>query len=200
MTFTGIKDTDFLILNQLSDDELGKVCQVNKYARKLCKDETFWLNRIGKNIQYSVDKYFKIYSKYLKGLKRNVDTSLYIVHARNFFGFKTNIEFYKFLKNLVGKFPALYFYVFAYSKGHKDLLDHIYTIDKNNLPNWINFDEFIFYLRRKILETFLKAVENKVISSSMPSIFDENISGFEKKHESFLISDHKLITELLNQI
>ena len=45
MALTGIKDVDFLILDLLNDDELGKVCQINKTAHFYCNDENFWLNR-----------------------------------------------------------------------------------------------------------------------------------------------------------
>jgi hypothetical protein len=43
---SGNKDTDFIILQKLNDDELGKVCKVNKYVNSLCKDETFWMQRL----------------------------------------------------------------------------------------------------------------------------------------------------------
>jgi hypothetical protein len=46
--FTGNKDVDFTILNMLDDRELGKVCQVNKYAKSLCENEIFWINRFEK--------------------------------------------------------------------------------------------------------------------------------------------------------
>ena len=45
-TLSGNKEADFLILNELSDYELGKVCKVNKYINSLCNDDIFWLNRI----------------------------------------------------------------------------------------------------------------------------------------------------------
>ena len=43
---TGIKDLDYVILNELEDRDLVNICQVNKEASKLCDDQTFWLNRI----------------------------------------------------------------------------------------------------------------------------------------------------------
>lgn len=43
--FTGNKDVDMTILNILDDRELGKVCQVNKYANSLCHVDLFWKNR-----------------------------------------------------------------------------------------------------------------------------------------------------------
>lgn len=46
MNFTGIKDTDLLILQQLDDPSLMNVCVVNKYVASLCDNENFWMNRI----------------------------------------------------------------------------------------------------------------------------------------------------------
>ena len=53
MSLTGNKNTDFLILMQLTDNELTKVCQVNKYVNKLCNDDNFWRNRIIINFKYT---------------------------------------------------------------------------------------------------------------------------------------------------
>ena len=53
MSLTGNKETDFLILMQLTDNELTKVCQVNKYVNKLCNDDNFWRNRIIINFKYT---------------------------------------------------------------------------------------------------------------------------------------------------
>ena len=38
---TGIKDTDLKIIQELTDNELNKVCQVNKYVNSLCNEERF---------------------------------------------------------------------------------------------------------------------------------------------------------------
>lgn len=52
---TGNKDVDFVILNKLSDYELGKVCQVNKKVNILCNDDNFWqirtYQKLGKYIE-----------------------------------------------------------------------------------------------------------------------------------------------------
>lgn len=45
-TLSGIKDIDLKILQELEDTDFDKVCSVNKYVKKLCDDETFWLNRL----------------------------------------------------------------------------------------------------------------------------------------------------------
>lgn len=43
--FTGNKDTDYEILYNLNDHDLGHTCQINHYTRELCKNDTFWMNR-----------------------------------------------------------------------------------------------------------------------------------------------------------
>ncbi len=46
-TFTGIRDVDFLILDKLDDESLGRICQTDRYARDvLCADNNFWRRRI----------------------------------------------------------------------------------------------------------------------------------------------------------
>ena len=44
--FTGVKDIDFKILEELDDSDLTNVCVVNTYLNDICKDETFWRNRL----------------------------------------------------------------------------------------------------------------------------------------------------------
>lgn len=43
---TGNKDLDLKILGELEDKDLVNICQVNKRADEICKDQSFWLNRI----------------------------------------------------------------------------------------------------------------------------------------------------------
>ena len=49
---SGNKDTDFMILEKLTDNELIKVCAVNKYVRSLCSEDNFWMRRF-----HSANKY-----------------------------------------------------------------------------------------------------------------------------------------------
>jgi hypothetical protein len=44
-TFTGNKDIDLKILENLEDTDFPRVCEVNKYVNKLCQNDVFWLNR-----------------------------------------------------------------------------------------------------------------------------------------------------------
>ena len=42
---TGDKNTDYEVLYNLNDYDLGNMCQVNKYTQELCGNDTFWMNR-----------------------------------------------------------------------------------------------------------------------------------------------------------
>ncbi len=44
--FTGIKDTDLLILKELNDKDLFQMCLVNKALNRACRDENFWRERL----------------------------------------------------------------------------------------------------------------------------------------------------------
>ena len=46
--FTGDKNVDKLILLNVPDRDLAKVCRTNKYVASLCRDNNFWMNRVEK--------------------------------------------------------------------------------------------------------------------------------------------------------
>ncbi len=52
MNLTGINDLDFKILNDLDDKDLVSYCRVNRSAKEMCNDQTFWLQRIMKKYPY----------------------------------------------------------------------------------------------------------------------------------------------------
>ena len=56
MALTGIADVDMKILQELNDDEIYKVCSVNKYVSKLCNNDNFWLNRLLLNKYYDSEE------------------------------------------------------------------------------------------------------------------------------------------------
>jgi mannose-6-phosphate isomerase-like protein (cupin superfamily) len=60
---TGINEIDFNILNNLSDEDLIKICQVNKDANTLCDDQTFWFDRIKSIFPYIPDNVLNRYKK-----------------------------------------------------------------------------------------------------------------------------------------
>ncbi len=46
MLLTGRKDINMKILNDLDDKDLVNICQVNKKANEICRDQVFWMNRV----------------------------------------------------------------------------------------------------------------------------------------------------------
>ena len=74
---TGIKDSDYKILNELEDKDLVSVCQTNKTASKICDDQTFWFNQI-------LTKFPKVSSEtFLKNKKGRSWSEYYIEDLRN---------------------------------------------------------------------------------------------------------------------
>ncbi len=77
MKFTGVKDTDRIILNKLNDKDLLSICSTNKSWRNFCNtDQTFWMNRIYNKFPYLssdiINKYRndKTWSEYYIDLRR----------------------------------------------------------------------------------------------------------------------------------
>ena len=150
---TGDKNLNFLILNKLSDYELGKICQVNKYTKDLCDDETFWINRI--------EKIFKLDS----------ETKL---KAKEFFEFDTWKELYIYL---VEKFNDYYDDIVDYFIDElKRYISYKPEIDKLfNLityPIWVNKK---LYKREEKRKKFLLAYTynvNGIIEIFLNELFD----------------------------
>ena len=70
---TGIKDVDINILNKLEDKDLVNICQTNKKADEICKDEGFWLQRIFTKFPYLTIDILKEY----KGVRSWSDYYIY---------------------------------------------------------------------------------------------------------------------------
>ena len=147
---TGNKDADFLILNQLTDYELGKVCQVNKYVNSLCQDENFWMNRILSN-------YKQLNSKE-------------IVRLKEYLNFDTNKNLYKYLQAFPTKIENFKPMTVGGIKGKVEiskekvieLLKEEVTIEDilkevtEKMPEWIDKKYLKFDLRREIPNFLLR--------------------------------------------
>jgi hypothetical protein len=62
--FTGQKDVDFIILQKIDDLELSNLCVINSYVNDLCKDETFWRNRLLSKYGFLLGDTKEIINKY----------------------------------------------------------------------------------------------------------------------------------------
>ena len=156
-TLTKNKDTDIIILQQLSDYELGKVCSVNKYVNSICNDDKFWLNRTMLKFQLTGEETNKM-KKYL--------------------GFGTYKELYVYLS-------TFYTYILdsdikikredvIYLFKNEKMIDEL--IEKNLqpiLPRWMNRQELVYEIRRKIPEMLLtsKQYGEKKLDLRMSSFF-----------------------------
>jgi hypothetical protein len=151
---TGNKDTDFLILNRLTDHELTKVCQVNRYIRSICNDDKFWVIRTHNIFNLTIDDIYRM---------------------KEYLGFDNVQELYKYLVS----FPVTTNYgtrIFGYEVDSIDrnyvvklfktekLIDKVINdalLPEGKTPKWINRKELIYAIRRKIPNALLIAKQDK---------------------------------------
>jgi hypothetical protein len=77
--FSGVKDVDKIILLNLDLTSLSNVCRVNKYAAEICKDKSFWRNKIVKD--FTLRGKFLWYTEY-RNLYKNNPKQLYEIINR----------------------------------------------------------------------------------------------------------------------
>ena len=146
--FTGNKDTDFIILSQLSDRDLGAVCSVNRYAKKLCEDENFWRKRLYMNpIIVNLMKEFKD--------AQLPEDSFYklVIDIKQFLEYSSWKEFYFFLFHNEDRYiretvkDSVRTSIIRYNeKSHSKFLSNI---NMKEGPKWINKDELRKELKRE---------------------------------------------------
>lgn len=141
MALTGIKDIDMKIIDNLNDEELGKVCSVNKYVSTLCNDEIFWINRIrriylvnGEELKQMKEYLlFRSYKKLYIWLQQEFLTS-----HRDRFRFPINFD--QFKNNL------------RYNDAiEKELWSFL---KERTIPTWIDKKEFLIHFKRVLFKTF----------------------------------------------
>jgi hypothetical protein len=154
MGFTGHKDTDILVLMQLDDKELASICSVNKYINSLCDSEQFWLNRILLNLKKSCEYASKI--TFFKDINCN-EFEGNLVQVKNYFGY----THYRDLNTYLNKFTKgeqlsiFLFIIHAEDEPYFEiLLEKLYIIDRNILPDFVNYGKLISYLRRGFVLQF----------------------------------------------
>jgi len=150
--FTGHKDTDFLVLMQLSDKDLSVVCKVNRYAKKLCDDDIFWRNRLFKNeIVAKLEKEFTD-AEYPNNYFINL-----IGDIKKFLEFTSWKEFYIFLMNAKKDFINIRECIVRFDKKEK-MFEYVKNIQ---YPDWINSDNFQKTLKREYFLGFGRADGNQ---------------------------------------
>ena len=189
---TGDKNLDAEIIMNLSDDELQVVCKVNKYIAAICESESFWVKRLLKRIQTSKENIRKILiAKMLVAKMFDIPINVEGLNTmKNIFGFGTMKELNDYLNLFL---PNATYQIYINSKhtsknegsiilGSKDF----FTIDKEKLPKYINYDELIYEIRRQLQINYFYPDANRMIER--PDI-DLEVSGFERTmHDSLKIS------------
>ena len=123
---TGDKNINFMILMKLNHKELSMVCSVNKYVNELCKDDTFWFNRVLLTFNFS---------------------PLVAREMKTYLQFDNWKEFYVWLQE--GNFEPGRVNIIAKSLDKKEVIDRIIEIFKKmRLKKWINPEEFYKAVRR----------------------------------------------------
>ncbi len=156
MSLTGIRDVDIEILLNLDDNELPRVCAVNKYVNSICEDDKFWYRRIINKIEkVKQDNFSKV-----KNLTNIAITADRIREMQKYYGFKK----LKDLNNFLNKLPvnALYQEYFYFDFNGDTLINDIYGIDINThiLPEYIDRQKLIYEMRRNFTIYNYKLVNN----------------------------------------
>ena len=136
ISLTQNKDTDIIILQQLSDSELGKVCKVNKYVNSICNDDKFWLNRLIIKLKFTGEEATKL---------------------RDYLGYNNFKELYVYLQTFQTKMTRngktltidRQKYVNFLRKGRSTLDDIINRNIKTTLPVYVDRNLLTVYLRRQ---------------------------------------------------
>ena len=135
--FSGNKDTDKLILQELDDRSLLSACSTNSYFEQICKEESFWLNRLirmhGEDVLILKPKFGKLSNREIyfrltyptykncQNVKRNADSNLVIEDLYGPNGYiqnETETKSLKELKNLI-IFKTVYTLMDKKEKIHK---------------------------------------------------------------------------------
>ncbi len=175
--FTGNKDIDLKIIQNLKDEDIPAICRVNKYVSKLCEDENFWLNRLLNKSKIHIEDlkkikgnltYKKLY-KYLylgdygeglfhsiqndnvylyKLIPINKNSGSMLTHAACFYSIE--IINYIFLNELHYFDDKDIFKSYMYTIGHEKTIS---WMDKMDL---INYSDFITSWLFEIDEDFVK--------------------------------------------
>ena len=136
---SGNKNVDMLILMNLNDNELSKVCSVNKYINSICEDKHFWNTRIRMLLNVKENELHEL-RRYL-----NLDgKDLYV---------------YLVTKDIGWEYRDL---LILFLLKYQNFIDEViqYTIPKN-LPRYINREEYTYFLRGIFAKYF---VERRVVN------------------------------------
>lgn len=181
---SGNKETNFLILMNLTDNELGKVCQVNKYINSLCNDDIFWMRRV-----YFINKYN--YNEALK-MKQYLEFDTWKEYYLWLDKFKKSYNYEK--NEQIEKNPEEYLKLLLLSLKRKHIIDDIMNNYKEmKYPIWINKDEFLKIIKRN----FFININPEINITEFEPESDEN--DYDALANMIIKSVHMLSEELISE-
>ena len=158
---------------QLNDNELASVCSINKYVNMLCANETFWLNRILLKLKKACEYASKI--PFFKDINCN-EFEGNLIQVKDYFGFTHYRELNTYLSKFTkGEQLSIFLFIIHSDRDllhFETLLKKSYIIVKKVLPDFINYEKLMSYLRRKIVLDFyhLKNDEYYGIDMKLPGL------------------------------
>ena len=170
------KDVNIEILNLLDDKSLGRMCQVNPSAKKICDDDNFWKNRI-----------INIFGKELLKEKYPFETFKEFYQSNRFADFKKKNDMCRDLL----KIPKL----------SQMVIDDFYNPDKGFVDIGYTMDrEGITYLLLKIV---LERSENKeeiekLITEIKERIPEYRLALFDTETFNLTDKEKKLFRQIID--
>lgn len=186
--YTGNKDVDAEILLKLSDEDLGNACQVNSYVRSICKSEAFWAKKLFNLFERARKITLEVSPNFYKKFNFSSRPINYekIKKIKEEFGFDTFLEFYKWLKDKFN--PNILFLFYNTSIPDSERYKRDYQIEKDKLPDYINFDILVNNIKREILIKIYEERDDGEVEE--PDIYLPSIMpGYLKKWRSFEVDD-----------
>lgn len=153
---TGKKDTDFIVLAKLNDEDLLNLCNSfeskNKYIYQICKDENFWMNR-------TFQKYGKVEKNPDRSWKDFYLVLLYYINKYNLplaaaAKKDDNLDIIKVLTNLYRDNVELAL-INASEEGSLEIVKYLISQGASNL-NWV-----LYYAKTSEIRDYLQSLGAK---------------------------------------
>ena len=177
---TGLRQTDMLILQQLRDNELDPVCETSEYLKSICDDPIFWYNRIRNKLNPSIKRFNQEYpTDNIIGIEYQ-NTFQEIDLVKEYYGFKSLKELSSFMDQLPSLALLLIFNQ-IYTNTIDEIIDMTYTFDRNLLPEFIDLNKLMFYLKRETVKVrYLYTDQNSFIMTY--TFLDPQAPGYRIKN------------------
>ena len=199
-SLTKIRDVDLKIMSELDDKSLLSFCQVSKYGNQLCKNETFWRNRLShkygeeilsfKSPERTYRDFYLNIVYYTNKYPNNIFASAQVTLLD---GVK-NVDLFNYFKSLLpeNELPLLYTITFKYAsqRGNRELINYLIS---EGVTNWeVGFLGAVKGSQLNLIQYFL----NKVKESGKLDEYDYEDLITEGIEISKKMNDNKVVEYL----